>query len=452
MELAFQRETKAPPKLDSSVQTARTFYRANGGLPLYDNHGKHVLARAREVGVVEPNVIAEPEKDLRRAWINSDIANIILYHVVDYAKLVASGVPLPPPLMDPALLRENRIFCELTHLDRTGADSSLYVPLLNNGSPPLALLARIVDYAVTHRMEDRLEGLVCKNGSGIFRMYSSRSEAAEAMKMEAKAGEHKYAPVAELLGFPTLAGDIFRHAYSVNHRSIYDHVVAAINSDLVLTRLQFTQSLVMDLRDRIETALAKLGFAATMTPRPIKHEGKIMKKIRLRLSEEYVNSQASSKMALEDYLHLRVHTFDLTRLNDLVALRVILNSFKGRDVDAMPPAKQEHVIARALAAVQKVIRKELARRLPGSVPVHEFKNKENGYKAHHIDVALPPGDLRAARFEVQVKTSGWHTVAEGGDATHSAAHYLYVGGDADLIRPIAQSYKDLIHLNGNGKH
>lgn len=445
MDLAFSRQNKPPVKLEDSIARAKTFYGGHKALPLYE-HCWLVLGKACSVGMVETKSISEAERDLSRGWVNSDLAEIILYHVVEYERMRSSGIVLPYPLSEDKIHREIEIFSAITQLDRRCANLDEYAPLLNNGHAPLALLARIADYAVTHRMEDRLEGLVSLEGSPIYRMYETREEAREAMNAEAHAGEVLYAPAAELFGYPTLAGDILYHAYGVKHRAVYDHVISSIDTDFLDSRLVFTRSLVDNLAQVMEAHLSNLGFEAEVIPRPEKHKGKIMRKVLRMLASDYKNSKEQAEgMSADEYVAIKIRKFDLGTLNDLVALRVIVDKFQGREIDSM---EDKMVVMRfAVDAIRETIKPLLGNLLNGFNPVSTFNDKSNGYKAFHEDIE-PVGDHRATRFEIQVKTREWHSVAEQG----GAAHYYYLGGHPEFMNLIAEAYKHMIHqMNGNGK-
>lgn len=448
MELMARDRSKAPPRLDESIATARNFYQAHRAEPLFD-HTWRVLQKACSVGIVEPKVIADAPRDMKRAWINSDLAEIILYHVVEFERAKARGIPLPTALCDEAIQRELTLFSELTRLDRSGAELRAYRPVLNNGHAPLALPARQADYAVTHNMEERLEGLVTMEGSTmspIFRMYASAEEARQSMRAEAKAGELIYAPTDELFGYPLLAGDTLQHAYSVNHRAIYDHVMKSLGADQLQSQVMFTRFIVENLAQLIEMDLAGRDITATIMSRPEKHPGKIMRKIYRLLRYEWKDSEEKQKgMALDDYIDAKVGKFDLaTRLNDMVALRVILDKFRGEDVDALEAETGLGPMGEVNTTILDTMDRLLGNLLHDFDHAFEFKDKGNGYKAFHIDVE-PIDEPRATRFEIQAKIWLWHDVAEHG----GAAHHYYVGGNREFMDMVADTYRDIIHANGN---
>lgn len=449
---SLRERTTSPLTVLESNRIAAKFHERCGVPKIWENHVRAVERKAEDVKIVETTVIEKPEIDRHRAWINSILLDIINYHVVKHEVLetlakagtpviAGGGVITSPVFRDERMVKELDTFGKLTELDRKGADLSEYVPLLNNGNAPLALLAKIVDYAVTHSDGDHLEDVISPYGHPIFRMFRSVEEALGALRKEAKAGERVYAPLAELFGHPGLAGDILIHAFRVNHPIIHDYVQATVDEPEVRGKLDFTRNIVQNLEISISNEFAKLGFTGGVQPRMKKHKGKIMRKIRRIMSKQYMNSSESGEIPLESYISKNLESYDMTTLHDMVALRVILSEFEGRKIDDMPENEKQHAINKALAIIRENI-EALNTAIGGHYTYnHEFLDKTNGYRCHHFDVK-PNGGVSAARFEIQVRTEEWHEISEHG----KAAHFYYVGGDSEFVDMVKDSYKDIIHV------
>jgi len=433
-----------PPNLLSSIHTARNFYLKHKAMPQYE-HCMGVLKKAEKHKIVEGKFIKRYTKDPNRALVNSILAETILYHIIDHKKIDGCKYILPAAVNDPAVKKEIVLFGKLTELDRKGAALSEYIPLLNNGEAPLAILAKLADYAVTHNGENHLENFISEEGHPIFRTYSSMAEAYESLRMDANAGERIYAPIAELFGHPELAGSILKHAFDVNHHDIYNFVMEKIKDAELQERLSCTRILVKELAKRIRKTLIGAGFDVVVIPRLMKHEGKIMRKVHRKIAKRYNESEESKSMPFEDYLSTNIESFDITSLNDLVALRVIINKLGKREIDSMEEGKKRIVMNNAMALIKTNI--EMLESISGSKYGYliEDWNKESGYRAIHFDCY--PIKTNMLRFEIQLKTFKEHWIAEEG----GAAHWIYIGGDSELGRVLKEIYLSIIH-RFNGKN
>jgi len=404
-----------------------------------------VLKKAEKHKIVEGKFIKHYIKDPNRAWVNSILAETILYHIIDHKRIEKNKYILPASVNDPAVKKEIVLFGKLIELDRKGAVLSEYIPLLNNGEAPLAILAKLADYAVTHNGENNLESFISKEGHPIFRTYSSMAEAYEALRMDANAGERIYAPIAELFGHPELAGSILKHAFDVNHHDIYNFVMERIKDAELQEKLSHTRIVVKELAKRIRKTLAGAGFDVAVIPRLMKHEGKIMRKVRRKIAERYNESEESKSIPFEDYISRTIERFDITSLNDLVALRVVINKVGKREIDSMEESEKRMVMNNAVALIKANI--EMLESISSSKYRYQIEewNKESGYRAIHFDCYPIKNDM--LKFEIQLKTFKEHWVAEEG----GAAHWIYVGGDSKFGRVLKEIYLSIIH-KFNGKN
>ncbi len=428
-----------PPRLQSSVPRARNFYKKINALPLYE-HCHDVLDKAREVRIIEGGVIKNPGKNLGGAWVNSIIAETTLYHIVDYRKLNGGKFKLPDALENKEVRKEIETFGKLTELERRGASLSEYVPLLNNGEAPLAILVKLADYAVTHNGDKHLESFISKDGHPLFRMYSSKAEADHLLKMDARAGEMIYAPIAELFGHPGLAGSILKHAFHVNHPDIYEAVMEKLRAAEVQERVALTRALVRELAKRIKHTLKGAGFDVDVVRRFEKHDGKVMRKVRRKLAEEYSDSEESHTMSLEGYISGNIEEFDITSLNDLVALRIIIKRLGKKEIDKME--ENERRLAMRIAHDLITSNLNALESISGNRYEYEIDkwNKKSGYRATHFD-SYPVVKGTTLKFETQLKTLRDHWIAEEG----GAAHWMYIGGASEFGKVLKEVYLSIIH-------
>ncbi len=433
-----------PQKLQSSVQRARNFYKKIDALPQYE-HCKDVLDKARRHNIIEGSIIKNHGKDPDRAWKNSRLAVTALYHILDYKKMDPSRMVLPDELMDEETRREIETFGKLTELERKGASLSEYVPLLNNGNAPLAILVKLADYAVTHNGDTHLESFISKEDHPLFRMYTSKAEAERLLKMDARAGELIYAPVAELFGHPGLAGSILKHAFSVNHSDIYEAVMEKVKNVEVEERLELTRTIVRELAKRIKYTLKGAGFNDVEVFRRFeKHEGKIMRKVRRKLAEKYSETEESHMMSLEKYISENIEGFDIASLNDLVALRVVVNRLGKKEIDKMEENEKQAALRIARSLITANL--DALESISGNKYSYEIEDwdKKSGYRATHFD-SYPVGESRTLRFETQLRTLRDHWIAEEG----GAAHWIYIGGDSEFGRILKEVYHNIIHKHNS---
>ncbi|MBD3210840.1 hypothetical protein GF318_05655 [Candidatus Micrarchaeota archaeon] len=463
------------PSMRSTTQRARNFYTKCNAMPLY-SHCMDVMEVARKTRILEGQVITDERQSWKRRMANFVVGATILTHVIDNTKVMQNGCALPKGLGSDEVMEENRNFCDMTALERRSAPLTDFVPILNNGHAPLALLVKLADYAVTHNKADYLEGLVGAPSYPIFRTYRSRGEAYRSYRTDAKAGELIYAPVAELFGYPGIAGTILKHSYAVTHPDVHKHVMKILGNEVIRARLGVTQKIAKDLKRILKTAFASYGFDVGVEMRPVKSEGKLMRKTHRLIREDFEANLNGSRMtkkesrrSLEKFMKRTVGNFDGERIHDWVALRIIVKKYNKRDINSMGSQDRERIIGifgesdpegevldseKSFPLAVKIVNDALstyalATRMDFGDVRPQKKNKKTGYKAYHWDLGSQ-GPAFATNislpFEVQLKTQEWHEVAEHG----KAAHYYYVGGEPEFIDTIAAAYKDIIYRNLNG--
>ncbi|HSB47023.1 MAG TPA: hypothetical protein VLD37_03345 [Candidatus Bilamarchaeum sp.] len=485
-------KTRALPSAQSDIQTMRHFYKSIGAMQQY-KHCHEVLRTGAGSGIVDESVIRNPRESLERRKANLVLRRHHLIHSTDLEQVLAYKGDLPPALRDPDVLEIHRDFERLTLLERTGASTDSFSNVLNNGRRSLAILTKIADYSVTHDTENQLEGFIYDGKPSLIRRYASMEDAYESMRMDAKAGEKLYAPIAELFGYPQLAGNIFLHSFRVNHPEIYNFVLSSMREPTMHERMEWTQEIVREFSKTLGMILKSYGFEAEVTLRMEKHDGKKMNKILRLLRDDFRKTEEGSGLmrlmeqakergdtiqfnalsdafnaACERYVRVKVTSFDFHRFNDWVAVRAVINRFRGTPIDelvgACPPGEQNggadgvditdaaklangfdfgpmriavRSIANAIQSLGDLFGNSLGRYSSKVV----YYNKPNGYRAIHFDTFPDTKDgNQPLPFEVQLKTREWSDVAEHG----KAAHYYYIGGDSGFVDMIAKAYHDII--------
>jgi hypothetical protein len=452
----------------SDVLKARHFFIEQLGKPALFKHCKLVYDCCRHTGLIEPirkghgkgDIGQDPDEVGER---NRLIRLTALYHVLDFEKLMAarssgSSTLMPAIADDWGVLGQLKLFSQLTKLAWSAAPISDYANLISHvGKCNIALAVMTADYAASHDTEDRLEGHISQNGNGgsIIRTYRSQAEAKVAMRNDANAGELIFAPFAEKVGLPQLAGKILEQSYRITHPEIHDHVIGLMADSVVTQRLALSRALMAGIARRISAYLSVDGYDIEVIPRPLKHPGKLMRKIYNRLVQDFEMAQEGRYIPRSEYQALanqyaahQCTTFNLDRINDMVALTAVLDRFKGHDIDRLDPPDFERVVRIGAEIIysainaQTRINPDLQMRIDGTgkehpslsgSPVSQFFNEkpENGYRSFHFDLQTinRNGDLDPLKTEVLVRTRRWHEIATQG----GAAHYLYLGGQPHLL-------------------
>jgi len=436
-----------PSSLKGSVLTARNFFISNKGKIFY-KHGKRVLDLALKNKVIDRKIIdGEVKASEEERNFHYVLSQVMLYHSLNMSAMRDMLASLrPEPLNNSVIYVELENFEKITRLIRSGAPISELIEVLNNGNPPLALLAILVDTAQTHIDISQTTYFIKEKGSSyseLFRYYSSREDANRAFVNAAHFGEKIFAPVAELFGFPKLAGDIFMQAYSINHPYIHKYVMDHQENEELQKRLSITQSCLRKIKNGITDLLKRLNISADIHFRLQKHPGKQMKKLLTRLMKEHPDIAEIGKEDSQSKIKKQkkiLSNFDFFGFfNDLVALRIVVNkTADGRDINKLSEDEQVSLTADVKDIVANSLRLVFHPHVPN---INEtFYNKDNGYKSWHIDVDPKKDDL--LKFEIQVKTSLWHQIAQDG----GAAHYFYLNGysDREFLDSIKAAYHQLI--------
>jgi hypothetical protein len=464
---------RALPSAQSDIQRARNFYLRHDALTPYV-HCHDVYRTAVRFGIIDEGIIRDrrAEEPLRQSHMLR--RRLALMHALDSKAVGRTPGIMPKGFADERLLEELDIFEKLTALARRGAPRDEFLALLNVERRPLAPLIIIPDCALTHDTEDALDGFIAGGRPSIIRQYASMEDARQSMRIDLRAAERIWAPLAGFYGFQELSGDIFQQSYRVNHPDIYDVVMAMQGDEGFREKLGRTQAIARSVAHIIAKTFEAYGISAEVPLRKIKHPGKQMEKIRRILIADYDEFSGLKKPPLSEFMTARIPTFDFTRFQDLVAVRAVISSFGGRDIDVLvrdsgPAVEQgaenktfdlsgigdllSAIRAPALKLAVKIVadvfaslpllHPESVSRLSCNV---EFKRKANGYQAIHFDSAVEgPGARHFLPFELQMRTAEWHYLSERG----GSAHYFYKDSadnpiDHELITALGEAYSNML--------
>ncbi|MEM3422236.1 MAG: hypothetical protein QXF35_00025 [Candidatus Bilamarchaeaceae archaeon] len=439
--------------LRSRILSARNFFKKHNELLLYD-HGKRVLNLAISSHVVDKRVInGKVNVDEGIKNFNSILTEILLYHTIDMSHVNPNNCELPEVVKNSAvLLLELQKFSLITNLIRSGAQPLELVNAVNHsGAPPAALPAVLIDVAQTHLDDSKTFRFIKKNYNPIFRFYKSKEEADIVTLNTAKFGEIFLAQVAELFGYPSIAGEIFLQSYSVNHPYLFETIVKFNKDSETIHRLETTCALVRSIRKAIKGALSSMDFEFELQLREKKNLGKQMKKLAFRLRKDYPSIIAHGNVDSEKQVNEQKKVLSELSLfdffNDLVALRVIIDKFKGKPLVELSQEENKNIVDAVKDLVCQVVRTINPLSHKKYKIDEKFYNTERGYKSWHLDI--DPRDDTFSKYEIQIRTREWHDIAEYG----KAAHYLYIGdfGNSDLLEKIQSSYQELLTSLRNHK-
>lgn len=448
---------------------ATEFY-ARKGLIEINTHCQKVVGAALRSKMIESEFLGT-HGDTERVEANHVLTQLVLYHVLDPDKRTLNDIQVPKEYRN-RIEEELVLFSRIAEVEKQDRNRWNFISriLFASGKPPLALLAAIADAAATHEKRD-LE-LLCRN-TGITRSYNP-DELDSILKNKATIAKEVYARLAELFGYPLIAGQIYENAFEILHPDIYRFVKMELAKPEFEDRMLITNTFSDDLIEKINSRLEHGGFEAESSSRE-KHPGKIMGKIP-RLAED-------KKLSLEDYMS----QFDWADVSDLVARRIVLSKFEGRDIDDqltqevmrqifgkesgnycktfsfsngeiemfnklvsnLPPLNipVRYIIESITDLQQNHIKREVYGNIDYTVT---FYVKDNGYTAVHFDIKPT---LNSRNVEIQLTTQKAYEISNTG----GAAHYYYLGGkigeDVKLIvDSVQQAYQSIIGKNGNGKH
>lgn len=440
-----------PSTLKGSSIIARNFFKKHKQLILYE-HGKRVLTYAKRTRMVNPDIISRKvAADSETRNLHYVLSQVILYHTLNAENIEKNlDAERPQPLKLANVYSELEAFSRIISLIKSesfNCDSvSRLAKLLDNGRPPKALLAILIDLAQSHADRATIDRFIAKENlaDSLFRHYASKEEANLTMKNIATFSESLFGQIAELFGYPSVSGDIFLQAYSVNHPAIYDFIVKFNESEQTKKRLNCTQTVMRKLKKIVSCTLKKLEVDAVIQIRLCKHLGKQMKKLAFKIAATepdiiFPNGPDSQKhVERQKKVFVSLNPFEL--FNDLVAMRVVINKIKGKNMDELPEEEQKKISKNVKNMLVPIVK--INSSLDGSPAIHEqFHDKDNGYKSWHLDI--DPRNDSMVKYEIQIRTKLWNKIATEGEA----AHYLYVnmGNNEEFIHRIKKAYNEIVN-------
>lgn len=433
--------------LRSSVISARNFFKKYHQLPLYE-HGRSVLRLALKTRLVDKNVVNNLEDNVesgREREFNCVLTHLLLYHTLELQNAGKSKVAIPKVIEDSLILSsELKNFSYITHLVRSGASASDLVAAVNQNNPPLALPAIIVDMAQRHMSESKTHLFIKSDHDPIFRFYSSEKEAEAALRNSAKMGELLFAQIAELFGYPSLAGEIFLQSYSINHPYIFEVIMQHNKNPEVAKRADATLKIVRTLRNILNNALERMDIDFQIQLREKKNLGKQMKKLAFRLREKdpeaIIIGEVDTEKQIEKQKKIMKDISLIDFFNDFIALRIIVNKVGDKPITELDEERKKGVIDAIKDLAAQMVKTLSSIHSCGSLSNEKFYDTPRGYKSWHIDV--DPQNDSFLKYEIQVRSRDWHDIAEHGEA----AHYLYLNGydNNDFIKKISAAYHSIL--------
>lgn len=409
-----------PPQLQASMARWHSAYSKFGGQDAF-NHAKRVLDLAIANDVVEPKKIGRRDIDPRE--LNLRLANIILAHVFKRGRENRKDFPSEDFERCSLVMEGFNTFDALRENDLTYQDKARYGQLLER--PSLGLLARLVDLTQYGADGKASEVELSALNPDKFYVYNQLRGKTE-YEMIGAAARNIYSPLADMLGYRELAGDLYRIYYQHVEPQVHLEVMQAL--ELLESRIEMTKLVAEAVISQLKLKLKREGFRYTLKIRPGKHPGKVMEKV-----DRYQRQCGQRTYQV------------VSELNDLVAFTVILHSRHGKavtqsDVDDFTMVARE--IVRITKSIQSIRTSSEARMFADMVSMP----KPNGYQSFHVDMPLEGHDV--VHMEAIIRNGRMESYAESG----GAAHYLYKGG-AGLAQQVAAAYNDVkkaILDNGGG--
>jgi len=411
-----------PAPLEASMARWCQTYAKFGGQAALP-HARRVLDAAIKHSVVEIESIGDKKADPTQ--LNLKLANVILAHLFRHGKNNCPDFPSMDFEKHKLVVEGFNTFDALRENDLSIQDRVHYGRILEK--PSLGLLARMVDITQYGRDGPASEKELAALNPNIFYFYNQRTGKTEYERI-ALAARKVYAPLADLLQFRPLAGELMSISYYHLNRGLYKTVKRTLAE--LQPKIAATKRVMDSVKGELEKILRLEGYEFAIITRDRKHQGKVMEK-----AERY--SRKTGK-TIED---------EVRAMRDLAAFTVILHSRRGRAIAQNDIHEFENAASLIVGITHgtQPLRKGLA-------AYEMFNNmitcpKENGYQSFHVDMAFE--DSGFTGLEAIIRNPRMHEYAASG----GAAHYLYKGGGNEA-RVVERAYRNVMHaiVNGTSTH
>jgi ppGpp synthetase/RelA/SpoT-type nucleotidyltranferase len=408
---SLQHKSQAyPAPLQASMARWASTYSKFGGPDAF-KHAKRVLDVAIAHDVVEPKKIGDNKVDPHE--LNLRLANIILSHVFRSGRTNRQDFPSEDFERCALVVDGFNTFDALRENDLTQQDKARYGELLER--PSLGLLARLVDLTQYGAHGKTSEGELSHLDPSKFYVYDQTRGKTE-YEMIGTAARNIYSPLADMLGYRDLSGDLYRIFFQHVEPNAHQEVMQAL--ELLESRIEMTRMVAEAVISQLKIKLKRAGYKYDLKIRPGKHPGKVMEKV-----DRYKRQCGQNTYQV------------VSELNDLVAFTVILHSKNGKmitqnDVDDFARVARE--IVTITSSIQMLRRTVEANMFTDMIS----RPKPNGYQSFHVDMPLEGADV--VNMEAIIRNGRMEDYAESG----GAAHYLYKGGGG-LAQKVSAAYQDV---------
>ncbi|MFH1520591.1 MAG: hypothetical protein ABID61_03030 [Candidatus Micrarchaeota archaeon] len=405
------RVDRYPPQLQASIMRWAETYHKFGGQDAFP-HALRVLDQAVAHNMVELPKIGDRDTDTR--GLNLRLANIILAHVFRRGKDNRKDFPTEDFERHRLVVDGFEVFDRLRENDLGAMSSQEYGRILQK--PSLGTLARCIDIAqygpdgITSEVE--LSHLDKRR----FYHFDQKTGLSEYRHI-AHVARMVYAPLADLLSYRTLAGDLMKMSYYHLAHDTYDKVRLLIQE--LNEQIAATQRLMTAMLPQLVAILTAQGYTFEIRERPLKHIGKVMEKV-----DRYSRKDGGS---IEDHIK---------ELHDLVAFTVILDSKNGRTITQNDLEDYRNVATIIVGLVSTYAPLRYKGRYDHLYTDMISKPKASGYQSYHADMEFNSDQFVWLEAIVRNRTMELYA-SKGG-----AAHHLFKGGRG-LTKVIERAYNNV---------
>jgi hypothetical protein len=191
--------------------------------------------------------------------------------------------------------------------------------------------------------------------------------------------------------------------------------------------------------------LKSAGFDFKIEIRPVKNQGKLMRKICRIMHDTSHKGEPFDSLAMAEEVRSNLDDIGLGKIHDWVAMRVTIVGYHGRN-KSIKGAFQQNEESEMYSYAKRIVDAAFHRTCTeygitlGEFKYYEFLEKLNGYSAGHW--TFPYLNNRPfLTSEIQLNLSRWDILSRHG----GAAHYLYIGGDRTIVENLGRAYHNLLY-------